>query len=184
MRAWRPRDATRTPRAAAALQSPPLPHGLRPTAPGRLPLSAPVPLLFTPALCSRSLSSLGTLRAVRRGNGCAAAGEGSFSSAPIPFVGLVSGCEEGAGVGEGVTDDEPSDGVGRAWKTCCHAACGATAPHVASSSVKPTGGASGFLWASLSQDSVVRFGSSSLPFYSRGRNSSCVTRKGRQGIVS
>lgn len=58
-----------------------------------------------------------------------------FSSAPIPFVGLVSGCEEGAGVGEGLTDDEPSDGVGRAWKTCCHAACRATAPHVASSSV-------------------------------------------------
>lgn len=33
---------------------------------------------------------------------------------------------------------------------------------------KPTGGASGFLWASLSQDSVVGFGSSSLPFLFKG----------------
>lgn len=58
-----------------------------------------------------------------------------FTRAPIPFVGLVSGCEEGGGGGEGVSDDEPSDGVGRAWKTCCHSACRATVPHVASSSV-------------------------------------------------
>lgn len=61
---------------------PPLPHGLRPAAQGRLPFSAPGPLLFTPALCSRRLSCLGTLRAERLRNGCAAAGQGSFPGRP------------------------------------------------------------------------------------------------------
>lgn len=111
------RGALPGPRATAALRSLPSPTGCG-CAPGAaFPSACPALYIRHRRSCPR------TLRAERRGDGCAAAGEGSPAGrAPIPFVGLVSGCEAG-GAGR------------RAWKTRCHAAGPAAAPHVASRGV-------------------------------------------------
>lgn len=136
MRAWRARGATGTPRAAAALPSPPSPP---PWAAAGCTGPASLQCARSSSVHSRFVQPPPELPGNAAGGASKEWLRGrwarEFSRAPIPFVGLVSGCEEGGGGEEGVTDDEPSDGVGRAWKTCCHAGCRATAHHVASSSV-------------------------------------------------
>lgn len=144
--------------------------------PSRAPRSSPA---ASRALCSRRCGRSVEGMAARPPLGT------EFCRAPIPFVGFGFGvCGAGGGGEVGRRRRRRAFGWcrGRAWKTCCQAGCPArhcTPRRPGLGSKPPAGGASGFLSASLSQDSVVGFGSVPLPFYSRGRNSSCVDTEGK-----